>query len=147
MTPVGANAIPVGSPPIGSGAPHSAVIDWANYKPRERGVLDLIDDILRHCAEDRIRFSGGHGTVTETPLPCGNPRSIAFPFRNSIFRLIMARMAALCHELSSQDVSPYGGKGSFTDPRWPHVCFQVDFMNTPAEQRLELTPVFSSEPA
>ncbi|HXD88434.1 MAG TPA: hypothetical protein VN641_18235 [Urbifossiella sp.] len=56
-------------------------------------------------------------------------------------------MAALCHELGSQEVSPYGGKGSFTDPRWPHVCFHVDFMNTPAEQRLELTPVFSSEPA
>ena len=71
---------------------HPAAIPWTNYKPRERGILDLIDDILRLCAECRIQFSGGQGSVTETPLTGEEPRSFPFPFRNSLFRAIMARL-------------------------------------------------------
>ena len=127
---------------------HPAAIPWTNYKPRERGILDLLDDILRLCAECRIQFSGGRGSVTETPLTGAEPRSFPFPFRNSLFRAIMARFAVLCSEDGTEHVSPYGGTGSFTDPRWPHVRFHVEFVNTKtADQHLELTPVFAPEPS
>jgi hypothetical protein len=118
---------------------------WRDFKPRDRGVLDLIDDMFAHLIQDRLRIIWVPGTVTEYPLVGGEPRSFEFAFRNSIFRLIMARMAVLCSEFGSQPVSPYGGTGQFVDPRWPDIRFHVDFMNTPGEQRLELTPITSPE--
>lgn len=120
-------------------------IVWRDFKPRTGGVLDFVDDMFERLITLRLRIDWRPGIVTEIPASGGDPRSYEFKFRG--YRGVMARMAFLCHELSSQDVSPYGGKGSFTDPRWPHVRFHVDFMNTPAEQRLELTPVFASEPS
>ena len=120
---------------------------WENLAPRERGLLDLVDDMLLRLQSIRLRLTWQSGTISEFSVAGGPSRSFEFNLRNSIFRAVMARLAFLCQELGGQDVSPYGGTGSFTDPRWPHVRFHVDFMNTPAEQRLELTPVFASEPS
>ena len=121
---------------------------WRDFKPRDRGVLDLIDDMLERLVESRLRLFWVPGIVTEIPLDGGESQTFEFAYRNSIFRLIMARMAVLCEESSGQDVSPYGGTGSFTDPRWPHVRFHVEFVNTKtADQHLKLTPAFASEPS
>ena len=120
-------------------------IVWRDFKPRGGGVLDFVDDMFERLIGLRLKIDWRPGIVTEFPASGGEPHSYDFKFRG--YRAVMARMAFLCHELSGQDVSPYGGIGDFIDPRWPNVSFHVDFMNTPAEQRLDLTPVFSSEPS
>lgn len=130
--------------PSGTGRSDEYIV-WRDFKPRGRGVLDFIDDLFARLVALRLRIDWRPGIVTEYPPSGGKPHSYEFKFR--AYRAVMARLACLCRELSSQDVSPYGGKGSFADPRWPQVRFHLDFMNTPAEQRLELTPVFFSEPA
>ena len=122
---------------------------WRDFKPRDRGVLDLIDDLLERLVESRLRLFWVPGIVTEISLDGGESQTFELAYRNSIFRLIMARMAALIEDTEKQDpIFPYRGTGSFTDPRWPHVRFHVDFVNTKtADQHLELTPVFASEPS
>lgn len=129
----------------GPGGP--AYVLWKDFKPREGGVLDLIGDMSAHLVENRLRIVWVPGVVTEYPLAGGEPRSFEFAFRNSIFRLVMARMGVLCGEKAKEDpIYPYRGRGEFTDPRWPHVRFRVEFTNTPADQRLDLTPIFPPEP-
>ena len=139
------------SPVLSNTTPAKAVGDppfvlWRDFKPRDGGVLDLIDDILAHLVHKRLRIIWVRSAVTEYPLDGGESRSFEFAYRNSVTRLVIARMAVL-FEGERDPIYPYRGKGSFIDPRWPHIRFHVDFSNTPAEQRLELTPVFTSEPS
>src|SRR5205085_10653312 len=69
--------------------------------------------------------------------------SIDVPLRRSVFRAILARLAALCNERTPNAVSPYGGQGELPADANPPALFQIRFTNTPAEQRLEL----STQPA
>lgn len=131
-------------PPLPDAAPP---ILWRQFTPRGDGVLDLVDDVLARCVEGRVRLVWGPGSVTEFPLSGAAPVAFAFAIRNSAFRALLARMSVLCDGPGAETVSPYGGRGAFTDPRWPHVRFWVDFTNTPAEQRLDLTPAFTPEPS
>jgi hypothetical protein len=125
---------------------HSFVL-WRDFNPRDRGgVLGLVDDILDRLVQNRMRLHWIRSGVTEVSLDGGEPRTFEFAFRNSIARAVIARIAVLCDdEIKRDPIYPYRGVGSFTDPRWPQVRFDVNFSNTPAEQRLELTPVFVSE--
>ena len=130
----------------GSQAPAAsseAYVVWRDFKPRGGGVLDFVDDMLERLIGLRLRIDWCPGIVMEFPASGGEPQSYDFKFRG--YRGVIARLSKLCNDESEVWINPYGGTGSFTDPRWPHVCFHVDFMNTPAEQRLELTPVFASE--
>ena len=117
---------------------------WQSFTPRESGILDLVDDMLARCVNDQVRIVWCPGTVTEYPLSGRSPTSYEITLRNSAFRAVMARMAALCDRPDSEALSPYGGRGEFTDPRWPRVRFSVQFTNTPDEQRLELTPIIQA---
>jgi hypothetical protein len=58
----------------------------------------------------------------------------------------MARLSALCDPDGTGSVSPYGGRDTFVDERPPRTEFRVEFANTPADQRLDLTPMFPPEP-
>lgn len=103
-----------------------------------RGVVGLVDDLLRVCRErglqldwqaDRCRMRSEGGDWEElTDLP----------LRKSVFRAILARIAALCNERKPDSVSPYGGQGEIsTGPDSPAV-FRVAFVNTASEQKLQL---------
>jgi hypothetical protein len=65
--------------------------------------------------------------------------SIEVPLPRSVFRAILARIAALCGERMPNPVSPYGGEGELAIGTNPPTVFQVAFSNTPDEQRLEIT--------
>ena len=122
-------------------------VPWRDYKPRGNGFFDLVDDILAYVVENRARIVWVRELVTEFPLDGGTSRSLGFAYRNSVARAVIARLAALCEVAIGNPFHPYRGEGSFTDPRWPHVRFFVEFSNSSAELCLELTPVFSSEPS
>jgi hypothetical protein len=116
---------------------------WQNLTPKGAGILDLVDDMLARCIDSQVRLVWVGETVTEFPLSGGEPAQFKIKLRKSIFRAILARMAALCDIANSGSVSPYHGRGEFVDQRTPQTRFLVDFMNTPDEQRLELTPLLN----
>jgi hypothetical protein len=60
------------------------------------------------------------------------------PLPKSVFRAILARLAALCNERTPNSVSPYRGEGECSVGTNPPVVFRVAFVNTPGEQRLEV---------
>src|SRR5262249_38727963 len=104
-----------------------------------RGVVGLVDDLLTVCRQHvlqleweaqryRIRFAGGDWEEW-----------IDLPLRKSIFRAILARVAALCNERTPNSVSPYGGQGELSVGTNPPALFHVTFTNTLAEQKLGLT--------
>ena len=120
---------------------------WRDFDPRERGgILGFVDDLLERLVRDRTRLYWVRDFVTELPIAKGGEsRTIHFPFR--MYRDVIARLAAISDADATKDpFYPYRGVGSFTDPRWPHVRFDVDFDNRKDSPRLDLTPVFSSEP-
>lgn len=118
---------------------HSQAVRDALRHPT-RGVVGLVDDLLTVCREQglqldwqadrcRVRAEGGEWEeVTDVAL------------RPSVFRAILARVAALCNERTPNSVSPYGGHGELLASAPQPVVFQVSFANTPVEQTLALMP-------
>src|SRR5689334_4002559 len=102
-----------------------------------RGVVGIVDDLLgaslRHELElgwgpARCRVRSVGGTWEDLPL--------VPPPRPSVFRAILARIAALCNQRTPGSVSPYGGRGELAAADNPPRLLTVTFTNTPAEQRL-----------
>jgi hypothetical protein len=103
-----------------------------------RGVVGLVDDLLKACWEhglhldwqaDRCRVRSPGGKWEEW---------VDVPLRKSVFRAILARVAALCNERAPSSVSPYGGQGELSVGADPAAVCRITFVNTPAEQKLEL---------
>ena len=67
------------------------------------------------------------------------------PLGKTVFRAMLARIAALCNERTPNSVSPYGGEGEFSIWTEPPTVFHVAFTNTPDEQRIELIHVRDGE--
>ncbi len=110
------------------------------FERPSRDVVGLVNDLLSVCQQQtlqldcqadcfRIRFLAGPEEVIDNPL------------RKSVFRAILARLAALCNERSPDSVSPYGGKGSLSLGANPPAFFEVTFSNTSDEKWFKLTPL------
>lgn len=111
------------------------------FRPTPRGVVGLVDHLLRLCREQRLELHWQLDRCRVHPIGRGPEEVIDVPLGNSVFRAILARIAALCNERVPNSVSPYGGKGELAVGASPSTVFRVVFANTPSEQRLELTPV------
>jgi hypothetical protein len=105
------------------------------FEPPETGFVGIVDNLLQLClgGEITIEWTGNacrvrvrHGTVEET-------QDIAL--RKSVFRAILARIAALCNQHRPGAVSPYGGSGEIHLTR---ATFSADLVNTTAEQSVHL---------
>lgn len=110
------------------------------FEPTGRGVVGLVDDLLDLCREQGIQLDWQAGRCRVHPLGAGAQDGIEIPLPKSVFRAILARMAALCNEGSPDPVSPYAGEGEFSVGTDPPMAFHVSFTNTPGEQRLEIRP-------
>src|SRR5438046_4050369 len=106
-----------------------------------RGVVGLVDDLLRLCPEQGLRLEWQADRCRVRSLANGSEAVFDRPLRKSVFRAILARVAALCNERSPNSVSPYGGQGELLVGADPPAPFRVTFANTPDEQKLELIPV------
>jgi hypothetical protein len=105
------------------------------------GVVGLVDDLLRLCPEQGLRLAWEGDRCRVNPLAGGSEEVLDRPLRKSVFRAILARVAALCNERSPNSVSPYGGQGELSYGADPPATFRVKFTNTTDEQKLELVPV------
>jgi hypothetical protein len=109
------------------------------FHPSPRGVVGLAEDLFQLCPEGGMEFTWETERCRVRIL--GTPeRLVEVPLPKSVFRALLARMAALCNEQKTDSVSPYGGQGKVVTSQVPSVHFQVTFTNTPTEQKLLLVP-------
>jgi hypothetical protein len=102
------------------------------------GAVGIGDELLDLCEVHELHFNwhsdSGHVRV------CGEGGDILFdePYRKSIFRAILARVAALCNERGPTAVSPYGGHAELPAQQTVGEVLRVTFVNTPDRQTLDL---------
>jgi hypothetical protein len=108
------------------------------FEPNQRGVVGLVDDLLALCREQGLQLDWQADRCRVRPLGAEPPESTEIPLPKSVFRAILARMAALCNERIPDSVSPYSGEGELSVCTDAPTVFRVAFTNTPGEQRLEV---------
>jgi hypothetical protein len=111
------------------------------FRSTDRGVVGLVDDLLVLCREQGLQLDWHTNQCRVRPLGVEAQESTDVPLPKSVFRAVLARVAALCNERMPHAVSPYGGQGELTVGAHPDMVLRATFINTTSEQRLELTPV------
>jgi class 3 adenylate cyclase len=117
------------------------------FDPTARGVVGVVDELLGLCREQGLQFDWHANRCRVRPLGGEPQEPIEVPLQKTVFRAILARMAALCNERAPNSTSPYGGNGECTVGANPATVFRVTFTNTPGEQRLEVRRKGSEGPA
>jgi hypothetical protein len=103
-----------------------------------RGVVGLVDELLRQCPEEGFRLDWQANGCRILAFNDGSEELLEKPLSKSVFRAILARIAALCNERTPNSVSPFGGKGELEVGTAPPEIFRVEFVNTPDDQGLAL---------
>jgi hypothetical protein len=102
------------------------------------GIVGLVDDLLGVCLEHGLQLEWQADRCLFRP-PRGDWEELTdVTLRTSVFRAILARVAALCNERAPNSVSPYGEQGELSSGGNPGAVFRVTFLNTPTTQKLEL---------
>ncbi len=108
------------------------------FEPTHRGVVGLVDELLGLCRDRQLRFDFRDGHCRVDALDVVGQDSVDVPLHKSVFRAVLARIAALCNEHSPDSVTPYRGEGEISIGTDPPAAFRVAFTNIPSEQRLEV---------
>ncbi len=117
----------------------SAALRNAFERPT-RGIVGLVDDLLALQLDGGLQLRWEAGSCRVRLIEDGSKELLDVPLRKSVFRALLARVAALCNERTPNSVSPYGGQEELTIGA-PPVVFRVTFTNTAGEQSLELIHV------
>jgi hypothetical protein len=102
------------------------------------GVVGAVDELLAIAAEHSLRLERQADGCRVHLLDAGTTDSVDVQMSNSAFRAILARISVLCNPQLSDRVSPYGGQGKLTIGGNPTTTLHVSFVNTPAEQSINL---------
>lgn len=96
-------------------------------------VLGLVVELVSLCCEQGLRIDWQNGVCQVRPCAPspGVPVEVAIP--ESVFRAVLARVAALCNERSPGSVSPYGGQGELAADDDRATTCHVAFSNRPGE--------------
>ena len=111
------------------------------FRPPQRGVVGLVDNLLGLCQEQEFQLDWLNGQCRICAIGSGPEESIEVPLPKSVFRAVLARLAALCSERNRGSVSPYDGEGELTVGVGPATVFRVAFTNTPDAQGVRLTRI------
>jgi hypothetical protein len=103
----------------------------------------VVDDLLALARDQELylEWRGGHCQVRQ--VASGEVVEVAMP--RSAFRAVLARVAALCNERIPGSVSPYGGDAELPPDAGMATLIRVSFVNTPAEQRVQLVRAAKGE--
>jgi hypothetical protein len=115
------------------------------FEPTQHGVVGLVDHLLDLCQEQGLQLDWRDDRCRVRPLGAQPQEPTEIPLPKSVFRAILARMAALCNERIPNSVSPYAGEGELSIGTNPSTIFRVAFTNTPGEQRLEVRRLAADE--
>lgn len=108
------------------------------FGPNPRGVVGAVEELLNACREQPLQFDWQQGMCRARSLEAAGQEPIDVPLPKSVFRAILARLAAICNERAPGSVSPYGGSGEVLIGGDTPAVFRVTFTNTPDEQRTEV---------
>ncbi len=108
------------------------------FQPTDRGVVGLVDDLLDLCPEQGLHLEWRERQCLIRALDGAPAATTQIPLQESVFRAMLARVAALCNELGPAVVSPYGGDGTFVAPASSSSVYHAAFANRPGELRLEI---------
>jgi hypothetical protein len=113
------------------------------------GIVGLVDDLLVVCLEHGLHLEWQADRCRFRPLGGDWEELTDVALRPSVFRALLARVAALCNERTPNSVSPYGGQGVLLVGDNPGLGCRVTLVNTLAVRRLELLAlaVGSADPA
>lgn len=117
----------------------SAALQAAFERPAG-GVVGLIDELFRLCPEQGLRFDWQDDRCRVRSLGNGSEEVLDRPLPRSVFRAMLARVAALCNERRPGSVSRYAREGQVLAAADPARLFQVTLTNTTEEQTLEVVP-------
>ena len=107
------------------------------FRPSQRGVVGLSDHLVHLFGERGAVIECREGRCYAAPCDADSCE-VEIPLTKSLFRPLLARIAAMCNERKPGSVSPYGGEGELQTGGEPVGVFRVRFTNTIAEQRLEI---------
>jgi hypothetical protein len=117
---------------------HPSALVQSVLLKNDRSVVELVDLFLAICHEHNLQIDWQAGRCRVRVHDGDWDSWFDLPIHKSVFRAILARIATLCNERMPGSVSPYGGQGELSVDLEPPAVFQVRFVNTPGEQRLEL---------
>src|SRR5205085_3750383 len=89
------------------------------------GVVGLVDDLLLVCQERGLEVDWQADRCCVRSFSGESEDLIEVVLRKSVFRAILARVAALCNERHPGSLSPYGGQGELSMKSSPEVVFRV----------------------
>jgi hypothetical protein len=107
----------------------------------DRGVLDLVDEILGAARQQDLRLGWQAGCFSVVFLEGSTWRRFEVLLQKSVVRAALARIAVLCNERNPGSVSPYGGQGEVAIEADPSKVIRATFVNTHQTQSLELACV------
>ncbi|HUY88826.1 MAG TPA: hypothetical protein VMV10_08845 [Pirellulales bacterium] len=117
------------------------------FRPTERGVVGLVDDLLGLCRLYQLRINFRDDRCCVRHLGADAQESFEIPVPKSVFRAALARTAAICNEQHPESVTPYRGEGTIAvlppvsscseKGVAPSTCY-VSFINTPRDQHFEM---------
>jgi len=116
------------------------------FRPTPRAVVGLVDDLLALCREQELELDWHADHCRVRTVSVSAEETVEVPLSKSVFRAVLARLAALCNEHRPESVSPYGGEGELTIGTSPPMVCRVVFTNTPTEQRVQLTRATAEPP-
>jgi hypothetical protein len=108
------------------------------FRPTQSGVTAVVDDLLALCPEHGIELDWRDDRCCVRSLEVEPNESTEVPLPKSVFRAVLARVAALCNERNPGSVSPYGGEAELMFGLDPPTACRVTFTNTPSSQRIRL---------
>jgi hypothetical protein len=112
--------------------------------PGSRGIIDSVDKLLRFAQDHPIAMDEHETTIRIRLLDIELREPFQFSFKRRVFRVILARIAAICNDLRPGSVSPYGGSGDLAVPGNPSRLLHADFSNTLGNTWLKLKSLGAS---
>jgi len=109
------------------------------FQPRGDGTVGLVDRLLCLSREWPGRLDWKANQCRIQSIGTEPQESVELPLPKSVFRAVLARLAALCNEHRPGSVSPYEGQGELVMGGDPSTLCRVVFVNTPSRQEAQLT--------
>lgn len=110
------------------------------FAPNPRGVVGIVDELLNMVCEQGCSLDWKRGRCCIKALHAPGTATAEICMQKSIFRALLARIAALANERSPNSVSPYGGEGEVAVLSGSEMLLHVAFENRSGRQQLVIRP-------
>ena len=108
-----------------------------SFKLNADGIVGVVDRLLIVSSECKLTFDWDNG---DCRIRSANMDEVNIPMRVSLFRAMIARVAAIVSEQTTDSISPYQGDGTITLDDPPEAAITVTYRNNPGDLLLMIAP-------